>query len=377
MDFIMIRYLQENAMGTPLHKPGYWTQERVFAEAKNYSTPSDFWKYARGAATKATKKGYYREAISHMALSSGRPHGFYRDLDNIFEAYRKATSLTDLNKSYLAAVNMAKKLGIHSMLASPFQRRLRWAVIGNIDRIKAVSKLYDNVNEFALEEPGAYSAASKLGILLDVTKHMSRKGNLYRRFVYQVINNDYVYIGLTTNVDNRLSAHRKSADPKRKKLFNSPDSKIVISKLIDAQEARLLEARLIQDYQKEGRLEVLNKHSGGGLGSPCRVETVEEIMEKAKGKTSRYLKKHHPGTYKSICKLSGTDKEKVKKVMKRMISKKMTSDEVFNFCKDKTMRYIRDNYPSVRKRIYSHSRKSELMHIMHLNSLQQSIGSVF
>ncbi|WP_413560719.1 GIY-YIG nuclease family protein [Bdellovibrio sp. HCB209] len=360
----MQSWLVKIGMAKTLHPKGYWTKERVLKRARLYMRPGHFWKHDRAAAASSQRGGYYAEAIAHMEKIERRPRGHFIDLDRIFEAYGSVANRTELHKKHLGAIIQAELLGLHDMLIECIPERVRQPIKGSEKYIYEAAAKYEYVADFIEEEEAAYQAASKKKILADVTKHMKRKGSLYKRFVYEVSNQKYIYVGLTSNIERRFANHRASTDSARAALFNDPNAVFNISSLMDAKIARSIEEGLIRKHRQESKLIVLNQNDGGGLGSPCRSETFEEILAKAKGKSIQFMKKHHSGTYKSIIRLPIEQKKIVRASMKRKISEVIPMEDFLQFCAGKTMDELRFEYPGVRKRLYRHPQKVEIFKVM-------------
>ena len=346
------------------HSKGYWTSKRILGASNKCDSPSEFWRRYRSAASAAKRRNLYDQCLTHMTIVKKVPRGHHDKIANIRAAYKEAKNRSDLAKNFQGAMAAAKRLNLHNKLISKLPIRVRQPKVGSVENIYRRASMYKNVSEFIAKEPGAYNSASKLGILKDVTKHMKRKGNLYFRFVYQVFNGRHCYFGLTSNIEKRFANHRKSRDKRRAHLFRSPLSTKKVSKRMEAAAAREHESRLISRYQKNKAWIVLNKNDGGGLGSPCRIESVAELIEKARGKTTTYLKKFHPGSYKSICRLPAAQKKDVKAVMIRLINQPIADSKIPDICKGKTMAYLRKHYPGISKRLYRLTNKAAILATM-------------
>jgi energy-coupling factor transporter ATP-binding protein EcfA2 len=145
-----------------------------------------------------------------------------------------------------------------------------------------------------LSYPGNYAAyqqAHVKGWDDDVTSHMIRVGNLYKRLVYAYeFPDNHVYVGLTYDKEDRDKRHRqkeKSAVYQYiKKTGLQPEMKIISDDYIDAEDARNLEGCTIELYKENG-WNVLNKAKAGGLGGFCAKKwTKEEVHQIALQYTS-------------------------------------------------------------------------------------------
>lgn len=138
---------------------------------------------------------------------------------------------------------------------------------------------YNSRNQFAINSPNIYSAAIRFKILDAVCTHMlDRPGLDLKRiiYVYEFIETKTAYIGLTNNFKKRNSVRKYNKNDSVTEYIESSKLKpkiIFLTDYIDALEAQILENIFIKEYKENG-WKILNKISGGSLGSGYKKITV-------------------------------------------------------------------------------------------------------
>ena len=138
--------------------------EYILSVAKQYNVLKDFVKDHQNLYTLILQRGLIDQATSHME----RQYMKYSDeeLNNIAKKYKtKAEFIKDNNLAYTQAF----RRGILDNITSHYEKtREKWTE----EKIKNVASNYSSVSEF--KKTPAYQAAHRMGILPDVTKHMTR-----------------------------------------------------------------------------------------------------------------------------------------------------------------------------------------------------------
>ena len=159
----------------------------------------------------------------------------------------------------------------------------------NKERCHQFALQYETKVDWIKGHNKSYSAASRLGIINQITDHMTPIGNKKMRCLYAItINNtNYAYIGLTGNFKRRMRDHLKT-----KRFIDLTQEygieSIVLNQLtdyIDAKEAQRKEAELMEDYLINGFF-LLNKAKAGSLGGSTLKWTEEAILEDSKKYTN-------------------------------------------------------------------------------------------
>lgn len=92
---------------SPQKPKGYWTKERVLEEAQKYHTSSEFMKSNPGVYTIACKKGWIGEIT--WFESPHKQHGYWSDKENVFEEGRKYTTRSEFKEGSGSAFYSALK----------------------------------------------------------------------------------------------------------------------------------------------------------------------------------------------------------------------------------------------------------------------------
>ena len=204
---------------------GYWTKDRCVEDAKNYETISE-WKNNSGSAyATAGKNGWREDCHKHMKRKS-KPIGYWTKERCLLESLK-----------------------------------------------------FNTISSFEKKSRGAFAASKRHGCYEDCCKHMKKLGNLYRRTVYAYeFDNNSVYVGLTCDVDRRKWQHlnnKTSAVFKHIKNTNSKFSVIILTDIIDVEEAKIKEKFYLSQYKSSG-WKVLNVAKTGGVGGATTIWTYEE-----------------------------------------------------------------------------------------------------
>lgn len=161
----------------------------------------------------------------------------------------------------------------------------------SIDNVTKEAAKYTTRKEFCNKNGSAYSSARKNGWLDIVCAHMIKVGNLKRRAIYAYeFSDNHVYVGLTYNTHKRNLQHTqesiKSSVNKHISITGETPIMKVLTDYIDADEASILEGRILDKYLSEGWL-ILNQSKTGALGRISLKWTNEAIRKEALKYSSR------------------------------------------------------------------------------------------
>lgn len=154
--------------------------------------------------------------------------------------------------------------------------------------------------DFRNNHYGSYDAARRHGLLDIACIHMQPQGNKYYRYVYELIDYPFVYVGLTKNFEKRLNEHLSKSKSQIKKLIKSKSKFTIVSKLLPLEKAQQLEKRLIAKYRNTNDWNVLNTHKGGGIGALERKWDFKTVENKIKGKSNEWIIQNCAGAYTFI-----------------------------------------------------------------------------
>ena len=326
----------------PYERQSKYTEDEIRKRAKQFNTPTEFFKNDLAAYTAAQRFNILDDVMSHMLKK--------RDLtpDLIRSIAKKYKTRREFELGDTGAYQKAHKLGIFDDVTSHMEKQYNdWTY----DDVKKIADKYDNLKKFGEEQPkalgtiyrnkwyeltnhmergfkwwsdadifdsalkfnsrsewqksegSAYNAARERGIFDDATKHMVFLGNMYRRAVYVwEFPNNSVYVGLTLNTERRKKEHsdiegKSEVSKYIKKTGLTPLFKLISDDYIDASDAQNLEDCTIQDYKIKG-WSILNKSKAGGLGG-CKRRDNKDIVAKEALKYSSKVEwlNNSPKTY--------------------------------------------------------------------------------
>jgi len=151
---------------------------------------------------------------------------------------------------------------------------------------------YKTRSEFNKNSLAAYCKAWDSKWLEDICSHMTIIGNHYNRCIYSYeFNDNYVYVGLTYNIEERKKQHDKRG-PVRRHILNTgilPVFNILTDYISD--EFAVIKEREFLEYYIENNWKILNSVKAGALGGGKIKWTKEKCKEEA-------LKYNDIGSYK-------------------------------------------------------------------------------
>ena len=156
----------------------------------------------------------------------------------------------------------------------------RW----NYKKCKIEANKYNNRTSFQKGSHGAYEHARINNFLEELCIHMKIKGNYYKRCIYVFeFEDNYAYIGLTYNINERKNDHlskKKSQVYKHIKKTKSNYKFIQLTEYIDVYDAREKEEYFVKKYKDDGWI-ILNKSQTGGIGGSPLIWSHKKVKSEA------------------------------------------------------------------------------------------------
>lgn len=147
----------------------YWTKERCIEAGKKCKTKGEFIKKYYGAYSSAVKHGWYDEISAHMVLPDKQ---LKWTKERCIEAGKKCKTKGEFEKTYSGAYASAKRYGwydeVTAHMISPIAKSQEWT----LEKVQAESLKYDTRKEFAICSFSAYNFARRNKILNLVCQHM-------------------------------------------------------------------------------------------------------------------------------------------------------------------------------------------------------------
>lgn len=252
-----------------------WTKERCIEEAQNYSRRWELGKVQPACYKRILLMGWEAEAFAHMETPKNL--AFSKE-DCITEAEKYATPSEFSGGSpghYLAALRNGWKDEVFARLTYVRQYY-------DEPKVTAIAAQHRTRKEFQDANQAAYHWARKNDLIDKICAHMEKPGNVYLRKVYEIRNEatQEIYVGISCDVARRFSDHAETGTPQVRDAIGRGAELRIVTDLLPAEEAGSMEARLIEEYRKQGWM-VLNTQEGGNLGAPYRRVTTEEILAAA------------------------------------------------------------------------------------------------
>ena len=313
--------------------PGYWTKERILAEAKKHKFKSDFKRLSPGAYLRASRIGIFEKATAHMqpqtirwtpesAIKEARKYQYRSDfqkaspggyacvlrmrlmprleshfkkkrgdnhwsVEKISRIARRFKTRSDFHRLESAAYNQARRLKILDEVCSHIKRTSALPGYWTKEKVLEESKKFESRTAFIRGAPGAYRAAVRLEILSEAYAHMRRVGSKYQRAIYAFEFPDRsVYVGLTYDYDRRYAEHLSKTKILISKIAKMDHKFVRFDKWYSNDEAALKEAIKIEEYRLAGWT-ILNTAKPGGLGKD-KVWTAGLVRSRAKKFKSLY-----------------------------------------------------------------------------------------
>lgn len=253
---------------------GYWTLELCKADAKQHTTRMSWSKSGGGGYTAARRSLWLDECCAHMEPSC-KPIGYWTKCmckqDALNFNTRKEWQ-SDSNSAYKIAYDNNWLEYCCSHMIEIKKPKHYWSE----EKCKNRALFYTSRSDWQKYDLKSYSAAHKNRWLESCCEHMDLKGNLIRRAVYAYFIADYVYVGLSCDVERRIGQHFRAEPAKILiSVYGASSVKVVqLTSYINSERATTLEGYYLKLFTSLG-LKPINKAKTGGLGGCNRIWTLE------------------------------------------------------------------------------------------------------
>jgi len=221
-----------------------------------------------------------------------------------------------------------------------------------------VALKYKTRIDFKINYPSAYSSARKNIWLNEICSHMKNYKNDKKRCIYAFeFDNNFVYIGLTYNLKNRINKHLTDENSqvfKHVKTYNLKYNLKQLTEYLNPNDAKNKEQYYVNLY-KENNWIILNIAKAGGLGGNFEFWTYDECKKEAlkyDNKTDFYTLS--PVAYTIACKYKWKDD-----ITKHMKSKKKPNGYwTKEHCHEEALKYkSRSEFKKYSRSAYRNSTK--------------------
>ncbi len=271
-----------------------WPPDRVARVAKKYPTRKTFQLGSPGAYRAALRLGIIDSVSLHM-VRSRVPKGHWT-IDLINAAAKKYKSRAAFRKYAPAAFAAAWKHGMIDSVSGHMKalRRPDWSP----EQIAQEAKKFTSRSEFERRSLGAYKAAHRRKLLDEVCAHMHPKGHRYKRALYiYEFGDKSVYVGLTYDYERRHRQHMSGSKRIIEKARQFGYRLIRENEWLLPEKAAREEAKQLRSYSSRG-WEVINFSKAGSLGGSLHKWTPATLcVEVRKYRTLAEFKQHSRGAY--------------------------------------------------------------------------------
>ena len=261
---------------------GYWTKERCLETALKYDIRKKF-RENEYAYQVALRNRWLDDICSHMKIENKKPRGYWTK-EKCKEKSLECLSRNDFEKKYKSAYTACIRNNWLNDVCSHlrgYKTRNFWTK----EECQKDALKYHTKKEFRKNNSWAYRISLKNNWIDDICSHMKALGNLKKRCIYAYeFSDNYVYIGLTGNVDERHNEHLKKGSVYNHIKINSTYELKQLTNYIDVDKAKLLEGEFVQKY-KLNDWKILNKIKTGGIGG----KDIKWNKEKCYEETLKYL----------------------------------------------------------------------------------------
>lgn len=262
----------------------YWTYEKYKEEAKKYKSRTEFATDSPIAYSAARHDKKLDDVCSHMDVLRRKT----LTKEECRAIAKKYNTISELQRGDMAVNNAIWRNGWRKELCSHMKGPLEeWTE----ERLTEEAKKYKHKIDFLNGNQSAYTVAAKKGILDKICSHMEPLGDLYKRAIYAFeFPDNYVYVGLTSNIERRIQQHLNSnsysAVREHLEMTGLIPKFVLKMNYIEAKEASKMEGRVLKLYIANG-WKKLNRDKTGGLGGHKAMFTPEKIRDLAKECSSR------------------------------------------------------------------------------------------
>ena len=257
-----------------INKPnGFWSKERVFEEARKYTTKHFFSKGSRGAYGAAERNGWLDEMTWFEHPNPNKPRVWSKEA--VFALAKSCNTKSEFRRANKGAYNVAWKNGwleemdwLDVLVREPYAK----------DEVLTIARQYTTKNDFRKAVPNVYNSAQRKGWLTWFITAPKFNSHNYCVYVYTDEDNKVAYVGLTVDKKQRHYDHSSGYDRHGKKtsspvyryfqsINKSVPNPIYLEESLTAEEAREKEHYWIIQYIEKG-YHLLNKgKTGAGIGA--------------------------------------------------------------------------------------------------------------
>ncbi len=166
---------------------GWWTIERIREDSLKYVNIGQWSHSSGGAYTASIRLGINEECCSHMELKM-KPKGYWTE-EKVIKESAKYSCPTEWQKCDSGSYNAARRLGVYDKCCE-LSYSMKKLIRRTNDDILAISKTYKNVKEWKQNDINSYRSALVRGIINECVSHMPKRGQLKRKWTFDICKKD-------------------------------------------------------------------------------------------------------------------------------------------------------------------------------------------
>lgn len=269
-----------------------WTKEKIFEAAKDTATPKEFENKNPGGYSAARKKGLLSELREKYWEKAVKPHGYWTE-EKIFEIAKNFSYASDFKKKYPSAYTAAQRKGLLPKLknnfwktkyqrSSIFTKEYCFKIIkeNNCKTRTDIQRTNATVYKKVLEN-------NWFNELPNIVNQKNGDEKIYLVYKYEWVIDKitYVYIGITlmTRQEKRHQEHCSSNKSTVYRFAKDNNllipNMIIIKKNLSTIEACESEDRFIQRFKNKKSFIVINKAKTGIKSSSCGALKYGKLTE--------------------------------------------------------------------------------------------------
>jgi hypothetical protein len=281
-----------------------YSLEELLKRAAKYPDRTSFHNGDRTAARAARLLGYYELCTAHM-VEKQKPKGYWTKPRCHKEALRFETR-EDFEQGCMAAYQAARKKGwLDDICGHMVVRRVKKGFWRNEGNLSKKAGQYDCRKAFAKGAPGAYGAATAMGVLEKICQHMAPVGNAANKLIYaHEFPDGYAYVGMSFNLTNR-ERHRSQSSVdavvRHQQQTGLASTLKALTPLLPVKTAIRMEAKFCRQYKQKGWI-LLNTSKPGAVGGNIIIWTKGKTVGAARGcSTKAEFYNEYGSAYDAAC----------------------------------------------------------------------------
>ena len=160
---------------------GFWKiKENVLTEAKKYSIKSEWIKKSSASYSSANKNGWSDECVAHMEIKT-KPNGFWKIKENVLADARKYSTRSEWSKAPSSSYTSAKENGWFDECVSHMEYAHTPAGYWTKERCLEEAKRCVIYTKWLSESPNSYAAAIRDGYLDECLLYLSDLPNKWSK----------------------------------------------------------------------------------------------------------------------------------------------------------------------------------------------------